>query len=175
MPVAQHIRTETADLECAECQGPLPANLVIARADTGSYPCPGCGVEIRVRARPDDAPGSLTAAATFLIGEDPVAIGEANPSPPPTTTQINCTACGAALRVDGSKRSVECSYCHAPQTIADGPWRVLHPPPKKRRWYVWLDDATLAAENRSNSGLLLFLTLAIGLALALAIIKCARP
>ena len=174
MPVAQHMRTETSDLECAECQGPLPANLVIAQAEKGSYPCPGCGVEVRVRARPDDAPGSLTAAAKYIIGEDPVALGEANPTPPPAATQIKCTECGAALSVDGSKRSVECSYCHAPQTIADGPWRVLHPPPKKRRWYVWLDDAVLAAENRNNSGLIFFFTLAIGIAFAFAIIRCAK-
>ncbi len=49
---------------------------------------------------------------------------------------IKCAACGGALPVDGSKRMVECEYCHSTEYLPDNLWLTLHQTAKREKWYI---------------------------------------
>lgn len=113
----------------------------------GRPPCPRCGHPLRFSAgqqlacpacgaiRPfDPAPDWLRAANPCVRGtvSDPDDAGAGLPR----SISIRCTQCGSPLATDGSKRIVECQFCRTGNVLQDDVWRALHPPKKRRVFWL---------------------------------------
>ncbi len=85
-----------------------------------------------------------------MLGEDPSELPSAvrgEPTAPAASTRpvrFPCPSCDASLSVDGSSRTVECSYCHTSAYLPDDLWRRLHPVRTARRIQLLLDDGLAA-------------------------------
>lgn len=61
-----------------------------------------------------------------------------NPSGEIQPVLFSCLSCGGALKADGSKRILECSYCKNNSFIPDALWIKFHPVSIVKRWYmIW--------------------------------------
>lgn len=49
---------------------------------------------------------------------------------------MSCKNCGGNLVVDGSSRTVDCTYCHTTNVLNDEVWRIFHPPRTLRRFWL---------------------------------------
>ena len=141
---------------CGSCsaalQLPVGAGLEQTTLVCGSCDAPAL---IRVPPRRDvRAPHFVS----HLLGEDPDAVpaeqkGEALQSRPAAApVRFPCPSCDASLEVDGTARTVECTYCHQSAYLPDDLWRRLHPVSTKRRWYLLVDDGRFKTYARSSRG-----------------------
>ena len=148
------------DPVCPRCETPLPVaeQLEVATA-AGRILCPRCGEEggaITVRRVPRELVSPSVDFVTHVIGEDPDLLPgpSANVAAPAAAKPVLflCPACNASLPVNGSSRTVECSYCHASVYLPDELWRRLHPARRIGRWYLWVreDSPTLRAYSAAG-------------------------
>jgi hypothetical protein len=114
---------------------------------TGTYAC-ACGFTCSCR----DAEPSFVQQfryARWLLGEEPAA----GAAPQGTHAMVMaCMSCGASLKIDGSSRTVDCTFCSTSNYLPDGLWLRMHPAPRME-WFllvIEIDEASLAAE-RSRS------------------------
>jgi hypothetical protein len=122
---------------CSACDAPVPLAAVGGAAASGGFSC-ACGATVAVRAA-DDLCRAIVPGAAFVVGEG--AMGEAGPdSGGSAPVMFQCMSCGGALHVDGSSRTVTCSYCSGVNYLPDGLWLRLHPPSKARRVFVLVDQ-----------------------------------
>lgn len=152
---------------CPSCKAllPLPAALEAAAA-SGHLDCPACARRIVVRQVPAELIPPGLDYVTHLVGEEPSLLpGAAATVVPPETAKpilFPCPSCNASLPVDGSSRTVECTYCHANAYLPDDLWRKLHPVRTISRWYIHVDaesprvKAYRKASRLSSWSILLF-------------------
>ncbi len=142
---------------CQVCKGPdlvLDA-LQAEAADDGRCFCPACGQSIRLRPA-DDLVRAINDRAVLVVGET---TGDATMQARTKIHVFACMGCGGGLKVDGSRRSVECEYCKAANYLPDGLWNEINPVPKPHAWFLvcdyddasmrtlrWSDDKTRAAD-----------------------------
>lgn len=155
-----------AEPRCPGCEATfaLPASLEDAAA-RGHLDCPKCGKPVVVRRVPRGLVPDRADYLSYLVGEEaallPGAAGSAAPSGAVEPILFTCPQCSASLPVDGSDRTVECSYCHASLFLPDALWRRLHPVRTISRWSVVVDPDSPRARsyrraNRLNSWSILF-------------------
>jgi uncharacterized CHY-type Zn-finger protein len=120
---------------CGGCQAELSLQALAAQVEQGGAPCPGCGERVPIRPA-DGLAQELHPDARFVVGEAlrGDATRELDRARRPVVFQ--CMQCAATLRVDGCKRTVECSYCQASNYLPDGLWRELNPVPVMREYYL---------------------------------------
>jgi hypothetical protein len=53
---------------------------------------------------------------------------------------FSCPSCSAALKTNGEKRKLQCSYCTKEIFIPDSVWQKIHPKTIKQPFYLWYDD-----------------------------------
>lgn len=88
---------------------------------------------------------SFLRSATHLVCEDETQIHKHQNSEMknPTSSDLvvfTCPACGGALKIDGTKRILECNYCKVNVYIPDALWFRFHPSKLTRRWYIWFGE-----------------------------------
>jgi DNA-directed RNA polymerase subunit RPC12/RpoP len=114
---------------CQACQGPeLDLDDLAKALGAGGVPCPACGDRITVRPA-DDLCRAINPESRFLVGET-VASAEVEALQKKRAPVVfSCMSCGGALQVDGSERTVTCSYCSSSNYLPDGLWQQLNPVP----------------------------------------------
>ncbi len=118
----------------------LPAAL-----ERGFLPHPGGGEPMAVRSLPPEF-AELLQGVEYLVGEDPhqlpasSALGDLGVSSATDPVAFTCPHCGGGLQVDGSRRAVDCEYCHASAVLPDQLWQRLHPVTRKKRWFLVFDE-----------------------------------
>jgi len=112
------------------CGATLDADAVAG----GQTTCAGCNQAIAVRPVPQFV-GKFHGGITCVVGETQIADdGEVVQAAKPV--MFACMNCGAPLRIDGTKRIVDCGSCDVPNFIPDALWLRLHP--AKKREPFWL-------------------------------------
>lgn len=108
------------------------AKLDPAALAAGSTVCPQCGQQVHVRPPPPSIkrhyPDIVCVVGEVQIAEDDEVTAK--------SIMFACMNCGAPLRVDGTKRIVDCGSCDVPNFIPDALWLRLHP--AKKREPFWL-------------------------------------
>jgi hypothetical protein len=130
---------------CPGCRRSLRAEELAAAAAAGTFQCGACAHTCGCRA----AEPSLVQRfgyARWLLGEAPDSTGAPQGSHP---VVMACMSCGAGLDVNGTSRTIECTYCKASNYLPDGLWLRLHPVPRLEWFYLILDidEASFAAEQ----------------------------
>ncbi len=124
---------------CHACGAAIPEEDALAGADAGSVACGGCGAPTLLRVPPR---ALAIAGFRLLVGEDgtqlaaPGGAAVRAPGAAPRPVAFHCPTCGGVLRVDGSARLVTCEYCSGAAYLPDDLWRLLHPAPPVRTWYL---------------------------------------
>ena len=129
-----------APLPCPACEAPLALSDLSGSLGPGSVRCGACGEQVPVR-EADDLARLVFPGATHLVGEslrgpDDGTGGAAEP------VLFACMGCGGSLTVDGSSRTVTCTYCEASNFLPDALWSRLHPVPAAKPFAVqvsWSD------------------------------------
>ena len=103
------------------------------RGPFGDMPCGQCGEEHRLRMTPPWAQ-PLHPKLTAILGETAVEPTEEKPAGKPVL--FPCAGCGAALKIDGSKRIVRCEFCEADNYLPPDLWLHLNPATKRARWWL---------------------------------------
>lgn len=132
------------DPYCFACKTDFDPELL--REHVGKeYPCPGCKKGAFVRALPEDARSSLPSIA-FLVAEDPscFTVGDHKPAPAKAIV-FACPSCGGGLKLDGTQRMVDCTFCQSSVYLPDDLWLRLHPVSTIRRWFFWFTPAPAPA------------------------------
>jgi DNA-directed RNA polymerase subunit RPC12/RpoP len=127
--------------KCEACGASMRAS-----NDLTSAGCPSCRAT-RAIAPP---PPFLRAMHDELVG---VVVEEAAPRRDGSEAKplaLPCAKCGAAIVSDGSKRTVECTYCNLTNVIPDDVWHALHPPKLRRPISLLF---ALRPDNRLNTPL----------------------
>lgn len=109
---------------CQDCGGEMRST-----DDASHVLCASCGPrEI------EPAPEWLRAKNSSIGG----VVAERPDAPTETNKAIGiaCMNCGSALSTDGNSRMVECPYCSTSNVLPDEVWRALHPPKKRRRFWL---------------------------------------
>lgn len=83
------------------------------------------------------APAWLRAAEPAVVGF--VADADDEPATEQRTLGLSCTQCGSSLSTDGSARTVPCPYCNTTNILPDDVWRALHPPKRRKRFWLLVD------------------------------------
>jgi hypothetical protein len=120
--------------------------------EVGDVACPSCATAVRLRAASEGVPHFVT----HILGEDPGILpapyrGEvAQPASKTAAKPVRfpCPACNGSLSVDGSARTVECTYCGTSAYLPNDLWRQLHPVETKRRFYLCVDEARFEPYRR---------------------------
>ena len=121
-------------LPAGDRPGPFPP---LAAADLdGDVFCPGCGRRTSARPPPDWL-REIAPAVVALIGEQTTV--EATSAPATEAMTIHCMSCGGTLPVDGTTRTVHCTYCATDNLLPDPLWLRLDPAATVSRWYVVID------------------------------------
>ncbi len=95
--------------------------------------CPNCSAQRQVNPAPEFL-ASMPVRISGVIADPP--------SEEPTQKRsiaINCQSCGASLQTDGQARMVPCQFCSTSNVLPDDVWRALHPPKKRRRFWLVCD------------------------------------
>jgi hypothetical protein len=91
----------------------------------------------RIADAPEGTPRATDALIERVFPGTRRVIGETDGGDPTaaltSTLVTSCMSCGGGLKVDGSSRVVECSFCHDSNFLGDALWLRLHPA-LKRRW-----------------------------------------
>jgi len=129
---------------CQECKDFVPSLSQLAAAvPAGGLACQTCNSHIRVR-EPDDLVRKVLPEAKYVVheGAGGKAGGETHTGTQPVVFQ--CMQCAAAIKVDGSARMVDCTYCSASNYLPDGLWLRLHPVQKVEVFFIVaeLDEAS---------------------------------
>jgi hypothetical protein len=130
--------------DCPTCRRPMLREALVAAASSGSYGCE-CGFRTSCRAADGFLVERLT-WARWMLGEAPPAGAAPNAMQP---VVMACMSCGAGLKVDGSSRAVECSFCNASNYLPDGLWLRLHPAPRLE-WFrvvIEIEEARFREET----------------------------
>jgi DNA-directed RNA polymerase subunit RPC12/RpoP len=124
------------DLACDSCALPLdPARVVDAVGDPPLLSCDNCSGALLVRPA-DDFARAIHRGARYLIGEK---ARQFVPLPSLETIAFECSNCGAAVLVDGERRSPDCAYCSSQCLVPDALWFSIHPPPRRHRFYLLIE------------------------------------
>lgn len=123
---------------CVDCGERLGLDTV----GPGGLSC-ACGAHQRVR-QAGGLARMLVPQAVFVVGEtlagaDDGTAGAAEP------VLFACMGCGGSLSVDGSLRTVDCSWCRASNFLPDALWQRFHPVPTVRAFHLLL---RLGADDR---------------------------
>jgi len=110
---------------CLLCREPLPLGESAGLVQRGVVFCIGCGARVPLRALPISAAG-----LHFVVGEE-----EERKAASETKT-LPCGGCGAPLPIDGTNRTVRCTYCKASSSVPEELWRAFRPHREVRRWFL---------------------------------------
>jgi hypothetical protein len=128
---------------CLACREPLPIGDPALHAGPGVVHCVGCGDRVAVRRAPVAAPG-----LDLVLGEEP------EPAAPGAgakdTRTVPCGACGAPLPLEGTHRTLTCTFCNASSAVPEDLWRELHPRREVRRWFLVFSPGTTAARGTAT-------------------------
>jgi hypothetical protein len=67
----------------------------------------------------------------------------------PKPILFTCPSCGGNLKIDGSERTITCSFCDSSIYLPDDLWHRMHPVKTVSRWYILMDDSALPMEWES--------------------------
>jgi hypothetical protein len=123
-------KDQVAAPACAGCHAAL------GELHAGDIRCATCGHGARVAA-PGELGALLHVKATWLVTSRADA-GSVTRTP----LVFACQKCGGSLEVDGSARTVPCTYCSVTNFLPDAIWQVLHPAPVALPIYVVCEFAT---------------------------------
>ncbi len=123
--IRSHLRYTQQLPLCVGCRKPLD----LETAADGAIAC-ACGKSNRVRAA-DEHAKRIDRRAQLLIGETSTPIVRVT-----KPVVFACMKCGGSLAVDGTVRTLPCSYCAAPNYLPDGVWQVIYPVPTLEVFYV---------------------------------------
>jgi len=114
---------------CTGCRKPLPADALKTAVTSGELAC-ACGKANRVRAA-DGLVRTIDKHASLVVCET---------SRPPVRVAkpvvFACMKCGGTLEVDGTARTIECTYCAASNWLPDAVWQVIYPLPQLEPFYL---------------------------------------
>lgn len=131
---------------CQKCKTPVAPEHFFDYAQAGSKICEKCSNVISVRKLPDELMNTFE-GISFIIGEDPDMFNhnEAGIKTPNAVKPIlfTCPSCAGNLKVDGTSRVINCSYCNSEIYLPDDLWLRLHPVKTVERWYMVFDDSFL--------------------------------
>jgi DNA-directed RNA polymerase subunit RPC12/RpoP len=94
--------------------------------------CGECGEAHRARQPPAWA-STIFPGLAFALGETAEEAGSAEPVKP---VIFKCPSCLAALKIDGIKRIVRCSYCESDVYLPDDLWLYFNPAARRARWWM---------------------------------------
>ena len=127
---------------CGQCHAPFELSAVTDGAQAGTVTCAKCARVARVRTA--DARSKLIDRHAVLLVDETVRVVEKVKQP----VAFPCMKCGGTLSVDGTRRTIECSYCNSPNYLPDGVWQVIYPVETVQPFYVvceYSDDEARAA------------------------------
>ena len=131
---------------CEACTREIaPAELEAALA-TGRFACP-CGVATRVRAADPILKG--VTGLRYIAGE---LLDHEAPKPSAQPMVMACATCTAPLTLDGSSRTVVCTYCDVSNILPEGIWRQLRPARQRRTIFLVLDLTDAELDRRTYGG-----------------------
>ena len=119
---------------CQRCKTDLPADGFAAMAEAGGWQC-SCGEFIKVRPATPLAQ-RMVPGARWLVNEGALGDDGSESVQAVEPVLFSCMACGAALEVDGSQRTVTCTFCNGSNYLPDGLWLRLHPQQTVRTFFV---------------------------------------
>jgi len=137
---------------CSKCQTMIPDN-VYDSFEGGDYKCTKCGNAISIR-KPDNFIKQIVPSALYIVAEDTgqIKTGIHGIEKPEAVKPVifNCPACAANLEIDGTKRTIKCTYCDASVYLPDDLWFELHPARTVDRWYIINNENEAPAIEESN-------------------------
>jgi hypothetical protein len=109
---------------CVGCRKPLDLTAVGDEIECG------CGKTNRVR-KADELSKLIDTRAVMIVGETTRVVEKVK-----RAVVFACMKCGGTLEVDGSARTIPCTYCTASNYLPDGVWEVIYPVPQLEPFYV---------------------------------------
>lgn len=116
---------------CSGCDAELLAAHAALPA-AGPLPCPSCGMAHRLAELPEEVEAGAT---RMLLAAEPTA--DAKLAAKEQGSTFPCPHCGGELAVDGSERTLACTYCSASAYVPDELWGRLQGTILPKRWYLW--------------------------------------
>jgi len=138
---------------CPSCDTPMRASADLTRAA-----CPACKATRSVEPLPEFLKGVMRALAppseSAFVERAPEIVSVVSEAAEPDTAgaakelSLACTKCGASISSDGTKRTVDCTYCKATNILPEEVWRALHPPKLRRKiWFLMTPDPRRALDK----------------------------
>ena len=134
---------------CSKCKTPIPLDNLDTLSQSPHYKCTKCENIIYVR-EGSGLKGSFS-SFKYFIGEDESLINKGadssaiseNEENKPKPVLFTCPSCGGNLKIDGSERTITCSFCDSSIYLPDDLWHRMHPVKTVSRWYILIDDSSL--------------------------------
>ncbi len=126
-----------SDPKCRECGAAWKIDDLRAIASGGAakFTCGSCNKIATVR-KPPEWFSRVVPDPVLLVGETATAgtvfKGE-------TSVSIHCYHCGGGLQLDGSSRTVKCTFCGNDLLVPDDVWLRLHPVMTAHPWYIMVE------------------------------------
>lgn len=140
-----HYTFERTSPACPECDAPVDEAAVATDADR-AWECAACGARLETYPAPEwlKAIDAAFAQVCFGVREEPPEGAEAAAmADAPEPVVMACPKCGAGLELGSdAERATRCRFCEARVYIPDELWRILHPVPTMKPWYLGLEGET---------------------------------
>lgn len=122
----------------------IDTGTLLANIDAGKVLHPQSGAPTSIRRLPEQYREAFIGVVA-LVGEEPKLLPGSSAEQPLETASsrpiaFQCPNCAGNLIIDGTERTVDCSFCNTQVYLPDDLWFSLHPAPKKKRWYLLFDE-----------------------------------
>lgn len=133
------------EARCDACKTDVAMRFVQQHAQQRGYvACVGCGKWVSARPVPAGLDPKVFRSVLYVVGEDTTQFqtgqGSAESQPAAEPVLFTCPSCGGSLKVDGTARTIACTFCKSNLYLPDDLWRRMHPVKTVQRWYLWYDD-----------------------------------
>lgn len=119
---------------CPECKRDY--DLLNDSREGGRIACPDCGTARSFQDPPAWWRDVFSEAFLIIGAEEPSDESNLEGDPLQGPVVFTCTKCGAAIKLDGSSRELNCEHCDAEVHIPDDLWLRFNPPDRKKRWFT---------------------------------------
>lgn len=144
------MKTMRTDPACPFCGKEFSDPEGMAGGGQNAWTCPECGKKTPVQKPPKWMEFNVPDIALIINAEDVEPDGKPE-APAGKPVIFSCPSCGGSLKVDGSDRMIDCTYCQSSIYLPDDLWLRLHPMKKVRTWYIAIEDENSDLDQRKRN------------------------